>query len=269
MVKLIQYLQERYPDVSARKLKKAIEQQGCRVNGKIETIASRPLMPGDKVDFHLPFRQESPTFEKVNILYEDKELIAYNKQAGLTCEEKNFAPYLLIHRLDKDTSGVLLLAKTEEVKKAMIELFREKRVKKSYLAIVAGLPAAAKGKIKNHLAKIGTLGGQAIWGSVPSDKGDLAETVWTLEAKGNHAALLLCHPITGRTHQLRVHLSEMGHPILGDPIYGRNISQPYFAPRSLLHALTIEFPHPKTQHPCTFSAPIPVDFEEALKACKF
>ena len=269
MLKLIQHLQALYPDVSARKLKKAIEQQGCSVNDKIETIASRPLKPTDKVEFQLPPDHKTVVFEKVNILYEDKELIAYNKQPGLTCEEKNFTPYQLIHRLDKDTSGVLLLAKTDKVKKGMIELFREKQVVKSYMALVAGHPTESKGKIKNALAKVGTVGGQAVWGSVPANKGDVAETVWFLEAKGEHTALLRCHPITGRTHQLRVHLSEMGHPILGDPIYGRGTKHPYFAPRCLLHALTIEFPHPTTHLPCTISAPLPEDFEEALKACKF
>lgn len=266
--KLIQFLQGLHPALSARKIKRAIEEGACRVNGKIETIASRPLHPMDRVEFHIPTSLFTPVFAKDQILHEDNNLIAYNKQAGLTCEEKNFTPYHLIHRLDKDTSGVLLLAQTEEVRKAMIELFREKRVKKSYLAIVAGHPTKAKGRIANFLAKVGTVGGQVVWGSVSPEKGEEAETLWSIVCEGKEASLILCHPITGRTHQLRVHLSEMGHPILGDLVYGRKTAHPYFAPRTLLHAEQIACPHPLTGRPYEAVAPLPPDFQQALKDLK-
>ena len=263
-IKLLDFLHDHFPDTSLRKLKKGIEHQGCKVNGKIEIIASRPLKPGDEVEFHFP-ESDIPLFTSDAILYEDNDLLAYNKQPGLTCEDKNFTPLMLIHRLDKDTSGILLLAKREGVRKAMIELFREKKVKKSYLAIVVGHPQKEKGKVENYLAKVATVGGQPMWGSVPGQKGDYALTIWSTISKGDRSALLLCHPITGRTHQLRVHLSEMGHPILGDPIYGKKAIHPYFAARSFLHAHVIEFPHPVTGKLLKIEAPVPSDFKTAMQ----
>lgn len=262
--KLLDFLHSHFPEISARKLKKAIEHQGCKVNGHIETIASRQLKIGDEVEFHFP-TLEIAVFNSDAILYEDNALLAYNKQVGLTCDEKNFAPLLLIHRLDKDTSGVLLLAKTEDVRKAMIRLFRMKKVTKSYLAIVAGRIQQEKGKIENSLAKVATVGGQSIWGSVPKSKGEHAITLWATLSLGDRSTLVKCQPITGRTHQLRVHLSEIGHPILGDPIYGKKATHPYFAPRTLLHAEEIAFPHPVTGKPLKIQAQLPLDFTTAME----
>lgn len=170
-----------------------------------------------------------------------------------------------MHRLDRDTTGVLLFAKTAEALEAMVSLFRKHHVQKTYYALVAGVPKDKKGVVDNFLGKKHLYQGQTIWGAVSLDKGLRAVTEWEIEKSGKHAALLRCSPKTGRTHQLRVHLSEMGHPILGDFQYCRTFTSPYQPARCLLHAASLSFPHPITQTAMTLTSPIPEDFSEASK----
>ena len=106
--------------------------------------------------------------------------------------------------------------------------------------------------------------GQSLWGSVPPHQGHHAITGWKLEKKGVEASLLRCYPKTGRTHQIRVHMSEMGHPILGDKQYGRSVRCRYNAMRCLLHAYELSFIHPTSGQKVQFQAPIPEDFQQAF-----
>jgi tRNA pseudouridine32 synthase/23S rRNA pseudouridine746 synthase len=149
----------------------------------------------------------------------------------------------LVHRLDRDTSGLILLARDADTHRALSRLFAERRVRKAYLARVRGVPRAAGGRIALPLARIATRPPR--YAVVPQESGGKAAlTRWrTLQRDpaGRWSTLLL-QPRSGRSHQLRVHLAALGHPILGDPLYG----DPTAAPRLQLHALGLALRHPRT-----------------------
>ena len=244
---------------SVKGLKRAIEGKGCKINGRVETFSTRILKAGDVVQLEVV---KSEKRASLVFLYEDQDLIVCDKPAGLVCDQKNF-PAKLVHRLDKETSGVLILAKREEIYQKMVELFSEKKVKKHYLALVDGEVRKKEGRIQNRLSKKHSYQGQTIYAS--SVKGEEAITLWT--CLGTHAgvSLILCEPITGRTHQLRVHMKEMGHPILGDHQYGTHFKSKLSPKRHLLHATKISFPHPKGEGIVEVLSPLPGDFLETLK----
>lgn len=256
-------LQESY---SVKALKRAIDNKCCKVNGRVERISTRMLQPGDTVEIDL-----APSAEmKLQLLYEDEWLVAVDKPAGLISENDSFrklGKLELIHRLDKETSGVILLAKTAETKAKMVELFREKSFLKNYYALVDGYVEAKEGKIESFLVKKASRHGQVFWGSVESGRLP-AITYWKCEKRTAQASLLICQPVTGRTHQLRVHFSEMGHPILGDLQYGKSFTCKLALRRHMLHAYLVRFPHPMTEKVVEIKAPLPQDFLEAKKQLK-
>lgn len=261
-MKLLGFLRHKFPEYSVKALKRAIDAKQCRVNGKIERISTREINPHDRVELNMSFALPPP-----NVLYEDAFLVALNKPAGILSESLQDKKLLLIHRLDKETSGVLLLAKTSNVLEKMIELFRTKQVHKLYLALVDGFVQKKEGTIESFLAKKGMKHGQSVWGSVKSGR-EKAVTRWVCLAKSKQASLLECTLVTGKTHQLRVHLSEMGHPILGDLVYGKSFTCPLEPARHLLHAVAISFCHPHTKKEIEIKAPLPEDFLQAKKALR-
>jgi len=277
-VKLIDFLKNKIPSTSStRKLKRLIESNCCQINGRTERFASAVLGSGDEVRFLMEAEPDAAPkltlAERARILYEDTDLFIYNKPPGLSSDSpafhkalKELTPHVeLIHRLDKETSGILMFAKTSKMREAMIEEFRRKKVIKTYLAIVDGVPAKNKGAVDNYLGKIAEYQGQSLWGSVIHEKGLHARTEWELKKKGKEAAILYCHPITGRTHQIRVHLSGIGHPILGDHQYGKKSRCSYVPSRCLLHALSVSFIHPMTKEPLHIEAEIPEDILKTIQ----
>lgn len=260
--RLLAFLREKCPDApSVKALKRSIEGKSCRINGKVETFSTHILKEGDSVEIEID--REAPAHFKPLLLWEDDVLAAYDKPAGVVCEPKAF-PGKLIHRLDKETSGVVLVAKNEKTLEQMIELFRKKKVQKEYLALVDGLVRDKKKTITSKLAARHHFQGQTLYGSSPT--GQEAITEWELLGVGTKSSLLLCKPITGRTHQLRVHLKESGHPIVGDYQYTKIFQCPCQAKRHLLHAYKIRFPHPVTQKEIVITAQLPADFIEALES---
>ena len=259
--RLLAFLREKCPEApSVKALKRSIEGKLCRINGKVETFSTHILKVGDTVEIEL--QQEALLRYKPLLLWEDDVLAAYDKPAGVVCEPKAF-PGKLVHRLDKETSGVVLIAKNNKTFEQMVELFRKKKVQKEYLAIVDGLVRDKRKTITSKLAPRHHFQGQTLYGSSP--KGQEAVTEWELIGVGNKSSLLLCRPITGRTHQLRVHLKEAGHPIVGDYQYARTFQCPCQAKRHLLHAYKIIFPHPATHQKIEIIASLPTDFIEALE----
>ena len=169
---------------SAREVKRWIESNLCEVNGVTERFASHQLRDGDKVVLR---RQQAPPTPTTTIqkLHDDDHLVAFDKPAGVTSEA--FAKKVglpLIHRLDKDTSGVLLFAKDNATKKAMEQLFRRREVAKAYLAVVIGAPKANQGTITGFLGKVHHYQGQTLYGSVPEKEGLYAETSWRCLKRG-------------------------------------------------------------------------------------
>lgn len=266
-IRLSHFIQKRVTPLSLARLKQALEHNRCLINGTIERFASTKVKPGDMVSFIAYKEALAHTFEADRVLFEDDHLLIYNKPAGLTSETDGlpslFPDYHLVHRLDRDTTGVMLFAKSPEIHKKISELFKELEVKKEYLAIVDRLPKISSGVVENSLGKIGWYEGQTIWGEVK--KGAYAKTEWRMEKRLKRAALVRCFPLTGRTHQIRVHLCGIGHPILGDAQYSRSFACPYLPMRTLLHATQVSFVHPVTQQELTIKAPLPADFLKALQ----
>lgn len=273
--KLVSFLRSKLGEAySARHIKRLIENNRCQLNGQTERFASKLLRRGDRVVFEgmaeSSYQASSHVIEPSRLLFEDEDLLIYNKPAGISCDDKGillllhsrWPSVLLVHRLDKDTTGVLILAKHASAYEAMAALFRERQVVKVYWALVDGVPDRPSGVITNRLAKVGGTGGQPIWGS---GRGEMACTEWRCKKKGGGIALLVCFPKTGRTHQIRVHLSEMGHPILGDYHYCRFFRSPYRPLRPLLHAQAVGFVHPRTGEKIKIEAPLPKDFLEYME----
>lgn len=246
---------------SGKQMRKALEANLCRVNGRIERFGSASLRPGDTVEMAADWKRSQAT-EKPTLLYEDEYLQIVNKPVGVVCSQEHFKA-LLVHRLDKDTTGVLLLAKNGAAKDKLMELFEQREMVKKYIALVDGIPRAESGVQESRLMKKGSFQGQTIWGSGP--QGQTAITHWTKLASGKQAALILCEPYTGRTHQIRVHMAEMGHPILVDRQYASSFRCPLFIQRPLLHAAALEFIHPFTGQKIVAQAPLPLDICEALR----
>lgn len=259
---------------SLKAIKRVLDQYGCAVNDRKERFANALLSCGDRIAFDTSLleQQKKAAFDKNLVLFEDDAFIIYNKPSGLvfdqqgllTLLQKVYPNLIPVHRLDKETSGAIIYAKSEKIKEKFIQLFKAKEVHKKYLALVDGHPKTKRGTVTMSLGKVRQLQGQVVWGSVPLSKGGhTAETRWEIVQKGAAAALILCEPITGRTHQIRLHMSLLGHPILGDHLYGKNFKCHYPAKRHLLHAWKLVFPHPESGKLIDITASLPQDFLEA------
>lgn len=238
----------------------------------------------------------------LDILFEDRHLIVINKPAGLVVHPAaghptgtlvngilHHCPDLegiggemrpgIIHRLDKDTSGVMVVAKTAQALAGLADQFKSRSVVKQYLALVHGVPKEDSGSID---LPVGRHPVDRKKMSTRSAQGREALTLWKIESKFNGAALLAVDLKTGRTHQIRVHCYSMGHPLIGDPVYGfrRAISnlakhnKPLYlaakrAARQMLHAHKLGFTHPVNGDHQQFGAPIPEDMGSVIKALRF
>lgn len=286
------------PDLTRSRLKTLIGEGAATLDGR-PAKASKLLKGGEAVSLLVEApRPASPQPEPIplSVLYEDAELIAVDKPAGMVVHPGAGNPSgtlvnaLLFHckdlpgiggelrpgiahRLDKETSGCIAVAKTERALRGLQAQFKGRRARKIYLALVHGAPPA-RGRL------------QTLHGRHPTDRmrftgkvaaGRTAITEWQVEEQLCGAALVRVELHTGRTHQIRVHFSESGHPLLSDELYGarrRESRLPEDAParraaeaigRHALHALRLEIAHPVTGAPLALEAPLPEDFERALQ----
>ena len=258
---------------------------------------SAEVAPGDAVACRPPAPREeriAPEDETLALLYEDADLAVLDKPAGLavhpgagratgTLAHRLLARYPemagvggpgrpgIVHRLDRDTTGVLVVARTAAAYAALSRAFAEREVGKRYLAIVYGEPRPAAGRIE---APIGRHPARRQEMAV-REGGRPARTVYRTIAAAQGIALLALDLLTGRTHQIRVHLKSLGHPLVGDPVYGearwkglpRKIQGPLADfPRPALHAWRLAFRHPRTGEPMAFEAPAPADLADLWKA---
>ncbi len=246
--------------MSNRKIKEAIDLGGCLINNKVERYGNVFLQTGDVVELKIR-RRNKLSFESRRILFESEDVLAYDKPAGLICDQQGL--FLLkdydenlsfVHRLDQYTTGVLLLAKNEKAKKHLEELFRKRDVEKTYLALVIGKVKPSSGVVQNRLGKIK----EGVWGEIKG--GRYAETFWKVLKQGDAAALVECQPTTGRTHQIRVHMAGLGHPVLGDDRYGQKQPLAYHPEHYLLHAYKLKFQSTE------ITAHLPRHFVESCKS---
>ena len=211
----------------------------------------------------------------MKIIYEDEYLLVLDKPAGLPILPDGWekdAPYLvkmleseygriwIVHRLDKITSGVMVFARDAETHRTLNIQFEERQAEKVYHAIVEGIPQWNE-KTAKHPLRINV--GHKHRTGVSDKYGKPSETRFKVIKRYQEAALIEARPVTGRTHQIRVHAYALGHPLVEDVLYGaRDL---YGIPRPMLHAQTLSFTHPATNEKVKFSAPHPADFEEASK----
>jgi len=283
--------------VSKAKARKLIIAGAVTLNGQQATIASQGLSSGMVLDTRVDVSKlfgdatsRDREFELTanRILFEDDDLIFIDKPSGLPAQptldetrDNLFAavcrfltrrdsiatPYVGVHhRLDRDTSGVVLFTKSKRVNAQVAKSFSEHAVIKVYQAItVPGSRSSLKREwtIRNSLGKVSSTGKRSRYGAVLSD-GDRAETSFRLIAQHPGGLWVEATPKTGRTHQIRVHLSEFGLPILGDDLYGAAGQTGPAAPRLMLHAVQLTLPHPITTREVSISSPLPADFKQCL-----
>lgn len=264
---------------------KWIEQGLCRVN---EIVRSKPgygVAPGDNVELTVPDPVEL-TVEKedipLEILYEDEDVAVVNKPCGMVVHPApgnetgtlvNALLYAMddlsgiggvkrpgiVHRLDKDTSGLLMIAKNDQAHESLSEQLRERTMDKRYLAVVDGEMKEPSGRIEQPVAR----SKKDRKKMAVDPEGRYALTEWTLKENLRGAALLEVHILTGRTHQIRVHMQSIHHSVAGDPIYG--MKNGVKAPRLMLHAWRLSFTHPRTGERLSFCAEPPEAFVRTLE----
>ena len=296
--RLDQFLSETDLNLSRSQAKKLIEADNILLNQK-PTKPSAHLKAGDRISGTLP--QPKPLSLKpepfpLEILYEDPSIIVIDKPPGMVvhpgygnlsgtlvnallyhCKDLAGINGILrpgiVHRLDKDTSGVIVVAKDDVAYHQLIKQFKNRTVEKVYLAIAYGKFGKEEGLIDSP---IGRHPSERKRMSTRAKKGRTAITRWKVMERLDGFTLLEIFPQTGRTHQIRVHLSSMGHPLLGDPLYGRkgrpgSIHDPVLKEclkkmdRQALHAHRLGFHHPRTGERVQFVSPIPQDMKEVLE----
>jgi len=297
-IRLDRWFRRHYPHLTQGALQKLCRTGQVRVDGARATTASR-LMPGQIVRVPPMQNVEKPAplpqlderlardIQKM-VIYQDKDLIVLDKPAGLAVQggpgiTRHIDMMLdglrdgsehrprLVHRIDRDTSGLLLLARTPGVAAKLAALFRGRDVSKIYWAVVVGRPTPASGVIDQPLARLGA-GSGAI--TVAADRKDedashaLSEYE-VLDSAGKKLSWLALSPLTGRTHQLRVHCETLGTPILGDPRYGGTAAHmDGFTDQLHLHARSLDFPHPAGGR-LTVSAALPPHMRATFRALGF
>lgn len=272
-------------DFTRTRIQQLIKDRNITVNGK-PTKSSYKIEENDEITIEVPEVETTeikPENIKIDIVYEDSDIAVINKQAGLVVHPAHghYSGTLvnallyhikdlsgingeirpgIVHRLDKDTSGLIVIAKNDKVHAALTEMFQKKKIRKTYLAILKGKLNKSEGKIvtqigrdKNDRKKMTVIDDAA--------KGKNAITNYRVISQNNLFTLVKVNIETGRTHQIRVHMRHLGYPILGDSVYGRKDNEK----RQMLHAYKLEFIHPVTGRQMEFIGEIPEDFQKALK----
>ena len=283
-LRLDHFLAKRLPQYSRTRLQQLIRSGFVRFNGA-STRPRQIVRAGDKIDVReSPVEQIETRPQRIplDILFEDDDLIVINKPAGLTVHpgagqrEHTLVNALLshcttlsgiggkerpgiVHRLDKETSGCLVVAKNDLAHRELSRQFADRTVEKIYLALVAGKLRKPAGVIEERIGRH-PVHRQRM--SVTTKRGRTAKTEYRVVRSNEEASLIECRLHSGRTHQVRVHLHHLGHPVLGDKVYGVRLVKNF--PRQMLHAWKLGFRHPQTGEWKQFQASVPDDFKEAV-----
>jgi 23S rRNA pseudouridine1911/1915/1917 synthase len=280
--RLDKYISDQCPQLSRSHVQKLIEEGQISVNGAAQK-ASYKIAAGDVVDISVPPPEPSPLIAEdipLDILYEDQYLLVINKPAGLTVHPAPghrsgtlvnavlaHTPELetgetnrpgIVHRLDKDTSGIIVVAKNAEAHMKLAEQFKNRTIKKQYLALVIGHIKPEEGLIEGEIGR-DPRNRQRM---AIVESGREAHTEYKVKEYYDGYSLLDIHPRTGRTHQIRVHLAAVGFPIAGDRVYGGQVPG---LERQFLHAYKLEFELPSSGELREFTAELPRDLSLFLK----
>lgn len=269
---LLPWLLTALKPMSRSKVKLWLREGLVAVNGVAVTRHDFPIGSQDRIEI-VRGQREPDSRSKLTVLFRDESLVAIDKPAGLlsvaTDSEKLDTAFVriktelecrpfVVHRLDRETSGVLLFARSDRARDALQAGWNE--VEKTYLAVVEGVPRESEGIIENYLTEMKNLRVRATKGEIPGSK--LASTRYRLLQKVGRYSLLEVRIRTGRKHQIRVHLSGMGCPVVGDNAYG---SRDDFLKRLGLHAWRLAFEHPEKREHVEIEAAIPGEWCRILK----
>lgn len=280
--RLDKYLAASLTELSRSRIQSLIKDGCVTVNGR-GAKASQDVEPGDVIAGSVPPdrpAEAQPQDIPLQVLYEDSHLAVLNKTSGMVVhpahgnEDGTLVNALLhrfgslssiggvarpgiVHRLDKETSGCLVVARTDAAHQSLTEQFAGRSVDKVYLAAVQGVPARPRGTMETQIAR--DPHDRLRMAVVPYPAGKSAVTDYEVIHVFGTDALVKCTLHTGRTHQIRVHMKHLGHPLLGDEIYSR-LSRQTRTGRLMLHALRLGFTHPDTEKRMVFHAPVPPEF---------
>ena len=294
--RLDMFVKENLKDVSRSHLQKWIKDGFVLCNGNI-AVSAHKLKTGDVVTISGDEKESQVIPEDISleILYEDSSLLVVNKPAGMVTHpakgnitgtlvnaaafhikgkknqglpqrkietgydhENNLRPGV-VHRLDKDTSGVIVIAKNAKALENLSNQFKDRNAEKVYRTIVRGRVSAKKGEVEGPIGK-----GYRTRKMLVTPNGRFSKTDFKVLKVFPRHTYLEVYPKTGRTHQIRVHLTQIGYPIFGDTVYGA-VLEPETPARQMLHAYKLTIRHPVTKKKMTFTAPLPKDFEDTLK----
>ena len=262
--------------LSRQKARQAILRGEVRLNGRSVRVFAREAKIGDKLSLAPAAAEPMHDTSSLNLLFEDQDLVVIDKPAALLSErlatEKGRAVLdvlaeqhikgHLVHRLDAGTSGAMLVARTPEMAEQLSQAFRDKTVRKLYALICGGGPPGQGaydqplGRDPHHPRRFAV-----------RQEGKASRTEYTTLAQKDDFAFAVAAPITGRTHQIRVHFAAAGHPLFGDALYsGLRRHGNFLTHRPLLHAWRLQFHHPRTQERMEIVSPIPADFAAAVSA---
>lgn len=277
-VELMTFLLEQLPHKNRNNVKTLLRDKQILVNGKIVTQFNHPLLPENQVEIRGNKVPESQQYKGINIVFEDHYLIVIDKEAGIlsiaTDTEKRQTAYSLlsdhvkkhnpnnkifvVHRLDRETSGLMIFAKNENVKNLLQETWVDTVEERTYLAMVQSPMKKPEGKIESYLHESKAL---IVYSSQNPNSGQKAITHYKTLKSNTFYTLLQVNLETGRKNQIRVHLQEMGHPIIGDQKYGSKVSP---INRLGLHAWVLAFAHPITKEAMRFETEIPKKFSRLV-----
>ena len=296
-VRLDQFLAAQLPDRSRAYLQKLVKSGLVKLNDEVVSVNKTALPAKGVIIVELPEikNDDTPAAEDFayDLLYEDDFMAVINKPAGVvvhpapgnpdgtvvnallsrypelrSAELPDGSRPGIVHRLDKDTSGCLAVARTPEAQAKLCEAFAARETGKIYLALTAGVPAQKQGRIENLIGRH-PVNRQKM--AIVERNGKVAISEYEVLAEGRmnniKTALVKVRIYTGRTHQIRVHLASLGCPVLGDELYGGSRACQGI-PRQMLHAWKLKLPHPVTGEMITVQAPIPEDIEHFYKLMK-
>ena len=281
------YLSDCIPDFTRSALKKLFDGDCVSVNGK-SAKASQKIEEGDEVIVILPDPKEcvaTPQDIPVEIIYEDSDLAVINKPQGLTVhagngnEDGTLVNALLykldnlsgiggvirpgiVHRIDKNTSGLLVVAKNDKAHLSLAEQIADKSCRRTYIALLEGNLKDDSGTVTTYIGRSPT--DRVKMAVVPPEKGKIAITDYTVLGRNDGYTLCKFDLQTGRTHQIRVHAKYLNHPVVGDDVYGRK-KREFHLEGQLLHAYKLQFTHPTSGEHMCFTAPLPDYFGKVLK----
>ncbi len=286
-LRLDRFLADRLPGLSRARVQSLIRDGSITIDDR-QTKPKHLLSAGETVRVTIPepaAEELIPQDIPLDVLFEDEHLIVLNKPHGLVvhpaagnpdgtlvnallyhCDTLSTAGEAdrpgIVHRLDKDTSGCLVAAKSDTAYHKLVEGFAGREMTKIYLAVVEGRPAHDSGRIENRIGR--NPNDRQKMAILPPPAGKSAVTDYEVRNPRQDASLVECRLHTGRTHQIRVHMKSLGTPILGDPIYARPARQKVAASRLMLHAWKLGFPHPVSGEAMQFESEPPAAFDPWL-----